>query len=243
VTPAPPSTRRERVRQATTQEITAVARDLVAREGSAGLNLRAVARSLGMAPSALYRYFPSRDALLTTLIVEAYDAVGLAVEQAIERGGPQGCGAILGCVHAFRQWALDHPHEYGLIYGTPVPGYEAPDDVLTPAMRTPDAMLGLLRRGLESGLITLPLQEDDVPEPVRAVLTADHAHHHAGPPFPAHAKGAAMQFWALLLGLVSGEVFGHVPPGGRDFFDFSVRRGLLALGTDPRALAATPSPA
>jgi len=65
---------RARVRAELTREIAEVARRHLASEGAAALSLRAVARELGMASSAVYRYFPSRDDLLTRLIVEAYDA-------------------------------------------------------------------------------------------------------------------------------------------------------------------------
>jgi len=63
-------------------ELLAAARARLEREGSADLSLRAVARDLGMASSAVYRYVESRDALLTLLIIEAYDSVGATAEAA-----------------------------------------------------------------------------------------------------------------------------------------------------------------
>ena len=79
-------TARERVRAELTREITEVARRQLAAEGAAGLSLRAVARELGMVSSAIYRYFPSRDDLLTALIIDAYDAIGEAAERGRCRG-------------------------------------------------------------------------------------------------------------------------------------------------------------
>ena len=118
-----PLSRRQRLRDATTEEIKQVARDLMAREGTSSLNLRAIARAMGITPSALYRYFPSRDAILTALITDAYDAVGDSVEDAIAAAPVDRTStAILAGVHAFRRWALDHPQEFSLIYGGPVPG-------------------------------------------------------------------------------------------------------------------------
>src|SRR5512141_2377200 len=73
-------TARDRARAELTDEIKAVARRHLAEHGSAALSLRAVAREVGMVSSAVYRYFPSRDELLTALIVDAYDAVGAAAE-------------------------------------------------------------------------------------------------------------------------------------------------------------------
>ena len=82
----PPTTARERARAELTTEITDRARAQLATVGAAGLSLRAVARELGMASSAVYRYFPSRDELLTRLIIDGYDALGAAAEAADEPG-------------------------------------------------------------------------------------------------------------------------------------------------------------
>ena len=81
-----------------------------------------------MVSSALYRYFPSRDDLLTALIIDAYDALGAAAEDADRRPAarPRAAGWLAAACHAVRDWALAHPHEYALIYGSPVPGYRAP---------------------------------------------------------------------------------------------------------------------
>src|SRR4051794_2735735 len=119
-----PATARARAREALTAEIKDTARRHMAESGAPALSLRAVARDLGMVSSAVYRYFDSRDALLTALIVDAFDAVGETAE-----------GAVVGLPHdvrvrwraaarSIRDWALAHPHDYALVYGSPVPGYE-----------------------------------------------------------------------------------------------------------------------
>src|ERR1700751_1788393 len=120
-------TARERVRAELIREITEIARRPLATEGGAGLSLRAVAREMGMVSSAIYRYFPSRDDLLTALIVDGYNAIGEVAEEP-DRGCPDGdCpGRWLAVARAVRDWALTHPHEYALVYGSPVPGYQAP---------------------------------------------------------------------------------------------------------------------
>src|ERR1043166_4451027 len=124
-------TARERVRAELIREITEVARAQPATGGAAGLSLRAVARELGMVSSAVYRYFPSRDDLLTALIIDGYNAIGAAVERAdgaCRRDDPHGRG--LAACRAVRDWALAHPHEYSLVYGSPVPGYRAPEQTI-----------------------------------------------------------------------------------------------------------------
>lgn len=135
---------RARARRESVRRITDTARTHLAEVGAAGLSVRAVTRELGMAPSAVYRYFPSRDALLTTLIVEAYvglaDAVA-AAEGAVDRADV--FGRWRAVFRAVREWGLAHPHEYALIYGSPVPGYVAPEETAEPASRVPLLLAGI----------------------------------------------------------------------------------------------------
>ena len=129
-------TARERVRAELTREITDVARAQLATEGAGGLSLRAVAREMGMVSSAIYRYFSSRDDLLTALIVDGYNAIGEAAEQAnAAYAAGDYAGRWLAVCRAIRDWALAHPHEYALVYGSPVPGYQAPQQTIGPAAR------------------------------------------------------------------------------------------------------------
>ncbi|MGB6617571.1 MAG: TetR/AcrR family transcriptional regulator, partial [Trebonia sp.] len=151
-------TARERARAELTREITEEARRQLAETGAQGLSLRAVARELGMVSSALYRYFPSRDDLLTALIIDAYDALGEVAETAIAAGARPRVRWLAAC-HAIRGWALAHPHEYSLIYGSPVPGYRAPQATVGPASRVPLAFMGVLRDAVASG--DMPAGDDD----------------------------------------------------------------------------------
>ncbi|MEW2069327.1 TetR/AcrR family transcriptional regulator [Streptomyces sp. NPDC007346] len=200
---------RERARIEVTAAIKDEARKQLAAEGAARLSLRAVARELGMASSALYRYFPSRDDLLTALIVDAYDAVGQVAEDAraaADRARPrpapyaQRWVAVAGAV---REWALAHPHEYALIYGSPVPGYSAPRDTVGPASRVGLVFVGLLRDGFRAdGLAVPPLARELRPEAER--ITAELA-----PDLPPAAVLALVAAWAQLFGLISFELFGQ----------------------------------
>jgi AcrR family transcriptional regulator len=144
-TSAVPRTARARARFEITAEILRTGREHLARDGAAALSLRAIARDLGMVSSAVYRYVPSRDALLTLLIIDAYNSLGEAVESA-EAKVPrdQLSERFFAAGHATRGWAIDHPHEYALIYGSPVPGYAAPQDTIGPATRVSTVLLGIL---------------------------------------------------------------------------------------------------
>jgi len=117
---------RARARAQTIEDLKRVARAHLATDG-ADLSLRSVARELGMVSSAVYRYFDSRDALLTALIIDAYDDMGEATERAeaaVRRSDLR--GRWHAACHAIRDWSRAHPAEFGLLYGTPVPGYYAP---------------------------------------------------------------------------------------------------------------------
>ncbi|MGW6708790.1 TetR/AcrR family transcriptional regulator [Streptomyces sp. NPDC054956] len=201
---------RERARIEVTAAIKDEARRALAAEGAAKLSLRAVARELGMVSSALYRYFPSRDELLTALIVDAYDAVGAAAEAADARTLTAGSGPGSGprarwiaVCRAVRAWALEHPHEYALIYGSPVPGYTAPLDTIGPASRVGIVLIGIVRAGYEGrGIALPPLPAELRPEAER--MAADFAEG-----LPPEATAALVAAWAQLFGLVSFELFGQ----------------------------------
>src|SRR4051812_35528760 len=145
---------RARVRAEMTDEIKRVAREHLATQGAANLSLRAVARELGMVSSAVYRYFASRDELLTGLIIDAYNAMGEAVETteaAVDRSDLVARHRAI--CHAVRDWALTHPHEYALTYGSPVPGYAAPTDTIGPASRVALVLLRVIEDGVGAGIV------------------------------------------------------------------------------------------
>ncbi|MEW2383242.1 TetR/AcrR family transcriptional regulator [Micromonospora sp. NPDC047707] len=216
------NTFRARVRAGMIEEIKSVARRHLATDG-ANLSLRAVARDLGMVSSAIYRYFPSRDDLLTALILEAYDALGDAVEAADAAADPTDLrGRWHGVCRAARGWALAHPAEYALLYGSPVPGYSAPDDTIEPAQRPPLTLVGILRDGLAAGQLTPP-PTDELPEPVRADLAEIAAAYFPGMPEALLARG--MAGWTQLFGLISFELFGRINralPHRDEYFDHQI---------------------
>jgi AcrR family transcriptional regulator len=138
-------TARERARAEITSEILDAGRRHLATEGASGLSLRAIARELGMASSAVYRYVASRDELLTRLIMDAYNSLGAATEEreaAVDRVDLRGRWAA--ACFAVRDWAFANPNEYALVYGSPVPGYVAPPDTVGPAARVANVLVLIL---------------------------------------------------------------------------------------------------
>jgi AcrR family transcriptional regulator len=224
------ATVRERARAELTREIKEEARRQLAQVGAAALSLRSVARELGMVSSALYRYYPSKEDLLTALIIDAYDAVGEVAEQAVASGGSARERWIAAC-RAIRGWARAHPHEYALIYGSPVPGYRAPEATIGPATRVPLALLGLLRDAK-------PPREANGPEVSRALAgqaaaVAGLIGGTAGDTVRPDVLVRGAVAWGQLFGLVSFELFGQYVGSfdpADDLFEYAVAQLALSVG-------------
>ncbi|WP_091667851.1 TetR/AcrR family transcriptional regulator [Amycolatopsis marina] len=200
-------TARQRARAELTQEIKDRARRQLAEVGADGLSLRAVARELGMVSSALYRYFASRDQLLTALIIDAYNALGDTAEAAVETADTAHEQWLALC-HAVRGWAKANPHEYALIYGSPIPGYQAPEDTIAPASRVAIAFIGILARDEAEHGLRPPLPGPELTPVLDGQLrrlAADLA-----PDLPPEALGRAIFAWTQLFGMISFELFGQL---------------------------------
>lgn len=223
---------RARVRAELTREIAEVARKHLASDGAAALSLRAVAREVGMASSAVYRYFPSRDDLLTALIVDAYDALGEAAEQADAATDPGDLGGRWRAVcRACREWAVAHPHEYALVYGSPVPGYAAPQTTVGPAGRVGEVLCRIVADGVAAGVV----HAADDATGADATLVPGIGERIGLPPAGPDSSLAARAVlaWTTLFGLISFELFGHTnnvvdSPGA--YFDDAVARLASMLG-------------
>jgi len=205
-------TARERARAELTREIREEARRQLAEVGANGLSLRAVARELGMVSSALYRYYPSRDDLLTALIIDAYNAIGAAAEAAAHQVGAARAGTGAGpparetwaaACRAIRAWAVANPHEYALIYGSPVAGYRAPEATIGPASRVPLAFAAILEDAVASASVPVDML-------VRATIA-----------------------WTQLFGMISFELFGQFVGSFEPadaFFDHAVAQLAAFIG-------------
>jgi len=205
----PPATSaRARVRAELTREICEAARDELAVAGPADLSLRAVARRVDMVPSALYRYFASRDHLLTALIVDAYRSLGLAMAAA---DGACAAGDHLarwvGTGRAARDWSAGRPHEWALVFGSPVPEYHAPDETTAAAFTVHQVPLGIVIDAHRAGTLAPPVAG---PGPDRVVGAAIRpVIDQLAPDVPARTALAALAAWTAVLGAISLERFGH----------------------------------
>ena len=210
-------TRRERVRAETVAQILEAARGQLREVGAAQLSLRAVAGALGMSPAGLYRYYDSREALLTALITDGFTALAEAVDRARDAVDGDHPDRLLAALLGFRAWAVAHPQEFGLLYGDPIPGYAAPDGGPTSAasrrvgvaLLTPLVLAwraGRLRVGHDTGGGAAGSAPDGAPDDAAArrwAATLD-------PGMPPGAAAAVLGAWTRLHGLVILEVFGHL---------------------------------
>lgn len=231
VRPTATATARDRARAEITADITAVARRHLAEHGAAALSLRAVARELGMASSAVYRYFASRDELLTALIIDAYDALGTAAEEAARRSRRRAPVKRWSAVaSAMRTWALANPHEYALLYGSPVPGYRAPEETTSPGTRASLALLSVVRDAAAAREL-VPSPSIQVPGPLAKELSK--LRRQVDLDIGDAALLATLLAWTQLFGLLSFELFGQtrgVVTDHEALFDAATASMAAAIG-------------
>jgi len=236
--------RRDRVRAATVTEIKDTARRILVAEGVDGLSLRAIAREMGMTAPALYRYFPSRERLVEALIADLYDeltaTLAAAGDSTDDAAGVAGAAVpadpraqITAASRAFRSWALAHPREFGLLFGSPIPGIDAHSD---------DSPAGLAseRFGRLFGDLVARIYLTD-PFPVPAEDEMDPRLHRqlrawcsALPvELPIGAGQVFLSYWIRLYGMVAMEVFGHLAfalPDAEPMFEAELRDLAVKLG-------------
>ncbi len=213
------------------ERIKAVAREQLALSGADALSLREVARQMGQSSSALYRYFPTRDELLTALIIDAYDHLGLSVEQAeAEVDREEFARRFLVACRAVRTWALANPHLYALLYGSPVPGYQAPERTVGPATRVSFVLARIADDAAAAAGSVGEAPVDKGPfadflewEPLAAVM----------PHVPREGMVRAILAWSNLFGYLTFELFGHFVRSVADLdatFEWMVADSVRTLG-------------
>lgn len=220
---------REQRRAEIEAEILRVARAHLATDGAAGLSLRAVARDLGMVSSGVYRYVESRDELLTRLIVAAYSSLAehvTAVHDAVAAIAPGDIDGRWDAIgRALREWALSNPHDFALVYGSPVPGYDAPAERTTgPGTAVPGLLVQLMVDAVAAGrvhtgpvgpVVSAPAGDaplDEARLAARAVAGFMEERLFAGTGLTSEAVARGLSAWTLLLAAVTAEVFGQLGP-------------------------------
>ncbi|HEX4220885.1 MAG TPA: TetR/AcrR family transcriptional regulator [Pseudonocardiaceae bacterium] len=191
MSPEPDGSPRERYRAQVRAEIKQHAWAQIAEAGASALSLNAIAKQVGMSGPALYRYFASRDELITALIRDAYRSLADTVRAAFESGTD-----LIGLGHVIRDWAHGDPHRYFLIFGTPVPGYHAPPDTTAISQEVMAVLLDAAGAA--------PASEPSTPFDAHLQSHRDWAANQ-----PATTLHRALALWTRLHGVLSLELAGH----------------------------------
>lgn len=207
---ATPETRRGQRRQATLREITSTARQLLLRDGIVGVTVRAIAREMGMTPPALYRYFDSHEDVVSALTADLYDELVAVMEQARDAQPADDVAARLFAVTlAFRQWALDHRPEFGLVFANPITSMTAqlPDACELAGQRFGLVFGALFNELWQSRPFDVPDLADLDPHLVEQIEAFDDEVRGG---LPVGATYLFLRCWVSLYGTVTMEVFNHL---------------------------------
>jgi AcrR family transcriptional regulator len=230
--------RRDRVRAATTEEIKQTARRILVDQGSAAVTLRAIARDMGMTAPALYRYFGSHEELLQHVVADIFAEASTQIQDSISAARAASDGdlttMVLAACQGFRRWSLDHPAEFGLIFGTPLPGLDLEHDDIT-------AQCGREFGGVFLGLMIelwrkhpFPVPDTEQIEPgLRTQL--ERYRDELGVDLPLGFMVTYLRCWVRLYGIVALEVFGHLGFALADpspMFDYFLADTAPLLGLD-----------
>jgi AcrR family transcriptional regulator len=231
--------RRDRRRQETIDDIKDTARSQLADAGPAGISMRAIARHLAIAASAVHYYFPSRQALFDALVVDGFTSLAEALRTTYEGAAPRPPGEQwLAVCQAHRAWALDHQAEYLLLYGH--------DGACAVKQRNPQVdqafssvvsvLFSIMRRAVAAGEIDTERIEAAIPASLRRQLATWRDEDDGGGDLPDGALAACMITYAQLHGAITLELLGHVPPPLADYsalFDLEMVHAYAALCRQP----------
>lgn len=227
---SPTRTARAIARDEISAAILSAGRRQLGEVGPAALSLRAVARDIGMVSSAVYRYVASRDDLLTELLIAAYDELGAAVEAAEDAVASESLEQRWrAIVRTVRHWAVTHPHDWSLLYGSPVPGYAAPERTIAPATRVTLRLVRLLAEADARGLRPAPTPQ--VGQRLRDGVAGLRAFAPDTTDDALLLRGVAS--WATVVGTISFELYGHLVNAVDDHeahFDHVIRTLAVDLG-------------
>jgi AcrR family transcriptional regulator len=218
--------RRERRHEQTRQEIKQIARQQMAQQGTAAsLSLRGIAAEMGMSAPSLYNYYINRDDLVTDLLVDSYTHQAETLEHASASCKAQETIAcMLTTVLAYRQWAVEHPTEFALIAGNPIPGYVAPIEQTLPlARRSLKVLLDLLQHAWDEHQLRPHISATDINESIFNDEFFAWCHENGYVPF---VIALFLDCYAFLQGMIALEVFGHLPFFVKDPVAF-YRTGVL----------------
>lgn len=183
-----------------TEGILRAGRSQLAERGADKLSVRKIARELGVASSAVYRYVSSRDELLTVLLIDAFTDLADAVDAAVAGIESTPAGQLRTVAETMRRWALENPSQWALLYGSPVAGYSAPETTVAPGIR----LMRLVAKILSQGSREAPEPSPGYDKALRDTIEETDLDMDSS------TLAEALVAWMALVGVISGEVFGQL---------------------------------
>lgn len=212
-------TPRQRARTETEAEIIRIGNRMLDSGGIDGISLRAIARELGIVSSAVYRYVRSRDELLTILISDAFTSVADAVDRDLV---PQRSVFTIGAT--MLEWSRQYPNRWALIYGTPIPNYQAPrESTVVPGTRIMVTLAGLVAE--------LPASPSPSPVPAEALEPLRVGLEELGVSHDDPVIMRTVAVWVAVIGLINALRFGQFGPGF-DSVEDELMQGLVTTLTE-----------
>ena len=209
-------TRRDRARTATIQEIKQTARQILVQDGPDAVSLRAIAREMGMTAPALYRYFDSHEELIKHVIADIFTELTGDLRAAIESAGAASGGDLTDKVIAacweFRRWSLGHKREFGMLFGTPLPGLNVEQDEITAecGAQFGNTFLVLILELWRKQPFPVPPDEAIDPGLRQQLARYREGLGALGTGLPLGLLLVFLRCWTRLYGTLSLEVFGHL---------------------------------
>lgn len=225
-------TRRERLRLSTLEEIKATAWKQAAEQGAAALSLRAIAREMGMTAPGLYRYYRDRDALVTGLLIDAFDSFSVALEEARD-GCPKNdhAGRFRAICRSYFQWGITSPQKYQFLFGTPIPRYQLSGEVGPAAQRSFLVLQGVIGEAYAAGRIREKVKS---PRMKAGLKTQYNLLRTLGMPYPVHVTHLALSTWSTMHGITSlclyGYFSGFLGEQVSNFLEMEIERMIRSIG-------------
>lgn len=226
------TTRRERIRNETIEEIKSTAWKQVAGMGAASLSLRAIAREMGMTAPGLYRYFKDRDALVTALMIDAFDSFSDALEVARDAcAADDHAGRFRAIGKAYFQWGTANPQRYIFLFGTPVPGYQFAEEVGPSAQRSFLVLQGVVGDAYVAGKIAGDATSMKLPARLKGQY---EVLRKMGMPYVPIITHLALSVWGAIHGMTSLCLYGYFDGflGGQvgTFVEVEIEKMVHVLG-------------
>jgi AcrR family transcriptional regulator len=222
------------------EEIKAQARQQLVEKGPGAISLRAIAREMGTASSALFRYFPNFNDLINALVVDAYNSLADTVGPAIDSCSPDDhARRWFSICSAYRRWSLDNQSEFALLHGTPLPGYEAPPEVTGPAAsRLPIAAMRVFGAAVDAG--AADPTRSQIPEEIEMGPLWNNLMGDQESLYDPRLGGIVLSSYYSMQGYLAAEIFGSLVRLVKNsdlLFDAHIRTAMLGMGFRPELVA------